>query len=414
MNARVVFALIFLVAIARGLAAAQPRLEIYLRGLEQGRLYAGDPLRVAVALFPPAGEIESALATPDDVPWTAALRVRLHQLDGTAFGAPAWVGGAPAPSEIVFTTDAPALGVWRWPGSATTELPPGRYRVSARLVSPEPGEAPLAIAETNFELAAAPPSMTPAQRARWHHALALDAWLAGDAERARRLNVSSLSLEPAHAEAVRLKASLERPAMPAATASVASAVAEPPASPPAAPRPATPPAAKPPVAASAIVASTPSAPSPAVSAEAGIHWAASARASSEYGATDWGAVQAAGAPDSLRYGDNRKSWTPRTEKAGEEWLELAYATPVRATGVRVFQNFNPGALVKIELITEDGRAMTVWEGPDTTPYAKNQIGVFETTFPRTEKSVVRVKLTLDTKRIGGWKEIDAIALLAAP
>ncbi|MCU0794176.1 MAG: tetratricopeptide repeat protein, partial [Opitutaceae bacterium] len=146
-------------------------------------------------------------------------------------------------------------------------------------------------------------------------------------------------------------------------------------------------------------------------ATAGLRWATGARASSEYETKRWGAVQAVGAPDVTQYGDSPASWTPRAESAGEEWLELAYEPAIEgATGVRVVQNFNPGALLRIELIAPDGTAATVWTGPDTTAYPKNQIGIFEARFSPPEKPVAKVKLTFDTKRVPGWKEIDAVGL----
>jgi hypothetical protein len=81
------------------------------------------------------------------------------------------------------------------------------------------------------------------------------------------------------------------------------------------------------------------------------------------------------------------------------------------TGVRVVQNFIPGALMRVELVAPDGTATTVWTGPDAAAYAPNQIGIFETRFTRLGRPVARVKLTLDTKRVPGWKEIDAVGLL---
>lgn len=82
--------------------------------------------------------------------------------------------------------------------------------------------------------------------------------------------------------------------------------------------------------------------------------------------------------------------------------------------MRVYQNFNPGALMRIELIAPDSTATTVWTGPDTTAYAPNQIGILEVRFPPPETPIARVKLTLDTKRVRGWKEIDAVALVTEP
>lgn len=142
-------------------------------------------------------------------------------------------------------------------------------------------------------------------------------------------------------------------------------------------------------------------------------WAASARASSEYRATDYSAGQATGAPNVSRHGDNARAWASKAADAGEEWLELTFAEPVRAQGVRVVQSFNPGAIIRIEVSAEAGAATTVWTGPDSTVYPRGEIGVLAVTFPPTAQPVARVKVVLDTKSVSGWNEIDAVELIAA-
>jgi hypothetical protein len=142
-------------------------------------------------------------------------------------------------------------------------------------------------------------------------------------------------------------------------------------------------------------------------------WAVAARASSEYRATDYSAAQATGAPNVSRHGDNARAWAPKTADAGEEWLELTFAEPMRAEGVRVIQSFNPGAIIRIEVSDEAGAATTVWTGPDATVYPRGEIGVLAVTFPPTAQPVVRVKVVLDTRSVSGWNEIDAVELIAA-
>jgi hypothetical protein len=140
-------------------------------------------------------------------------------------------------------------------------------------------------------------------------------------------------------------------------------------------------------------------------------WATSARASSEYRASDYSAQQATGTPNVPSHTDHAKAWAPRLADAGEEWIELAYPQPVRASGIEIIQSFNPGAIVRLEVLDESGAASVVWTGPDTTSYAANQIGVLKVPFPTTAQPVVRVKVTLDTRRVAGWNEIDAIKLI---
>lgn len=142
-------------------------------------------------------------------------------------------------------------------------------------------------------------------------------------------------------------------------------------------------------------------------------WATSALASSEYRATEYSAAQATGAPNVSIHGDNARAWASKAADAGEEWLEVAFAAPVRAEGVRVIQSFNPGAIIRIQLAAETGPFATVWNGPDPTVYPRGEIGVLSVTFAPTAQPVVRVKVVLDTKSVSGWNEIDAVELIAA-
>ncbi|MBL9189794.1 MAG: hypothetical protein JNK23_20095 [Opitutaceae bacterium] len=179
-----------------------------------------------------------------------------------------------------------------------------------------------------------------------------------------------------------------------------------PASTPAAPRPTAP-------APSSRAPSTGPAASPGAPAS-GLQWAVAAKASSEYRATNYGANQAVGAPNVRAYGDSGSAWAPKTENAGAEWIELTYAAPVRATGARVIQSFNPGAIVQIDFIDAAGAVAATWHGPDTATYPAGRIGVLEIKLPAPAPAVTKLKVILDTKRVRGWNAIDAVALLGEP
>lgn len=143
-------------------------------------------------------------------------------------------------------------------------------------------------------------------------------------------------------------------------------------------------------------------------------WASSAMASSEYRAADYSASRATGAPDVTRYGDAPKAWASRLADAGEEWLELTFPNEVRASAVRVRQVFNPGAIIRVQTYDASGVATTVFSGVDTNTYAASQIAWFIAKFPRTSQPVQRVRLTLDSARVKGWNEIDAVQLVTGP
>ena len=97
-----------------------------------------------------------------------------------------------------------------------------------------------------------------------------------------------------------------------------------------------------------------------------------------------------------------------------DWLELPFAKPVYAVEVRVRQNDAAGAIAKIEAIEADGTAHVWWEGvdPHQAP-AVREIVWFGVRVPKTSYLVVRVKLTLNLASGPGYKEIDAVQLVAA-
>ncbi|MBN9692725.1 MAG: hypothetical protein J0M24_20955 [Verrucomicrobia bacterium] len=143
-------------------------------------------------------------------------------------------------------------------------------------------------------------------------------------------------------------------------------------------------------------------------------WAVGATASSEYRTTDYSASRATGAPDVTRYGDSPKAWASRLADSGEEWLELTFPNAVKAGAVRVRQVYNPGAINRVEVFDALGIGTIVFQGIDTNAYPANQIAWFIAKFPRTSGPVQRVRLTLDSARVKGWNEIDAVQLVAGP
>ncbi len=141
-------------------------------------------------------------------------------------------------------------------------------------------------------------------------------------------------------------------------------------------------------------------------------WATSARASTEYGSANYSAARATGAPDVRFYGDSVNAWATKLANTGEEWIELTFAAPVRAAALRVRQNFNPGAMARVDLWNSSGQIQTVFSGTDTNIYPRASIGWFTVRFPTTDQPIARVRLTLDTARVRGWNEIDGVQLVA--
>ncbi len=151
-----------------------------------------------------------------------------------------------------------------------------------------------------------------------------------------------------------------------------------------------------------------------IRADAAGQWAASARAGSEYGRTQYSAARATGAPNVPIVGNSPDAWCPASKDKGSDWLEVTFAKPVRAIEVRIRQNDAAGAIAKVEAIEPDGTAHVWWEGADPlVAPAVRDIAWFAVRVPKTDYLVVKMKITLNLASGPGWKQIDAVQLVAA-
>ena len=117
------------------------------------------------------------------------------------------------------------------------------------------------------------------------------------------------------------------------------------------------------------------------------------------------AVQATGAPNVVKPGaDNALAWCPAQEDGGEEWLELGFETPVAASEIHIHASFNPGAVVRVLGAPEGGEWTELWAG-EGSPDAMPTLAVSPA------RELQRLRLELDTGKVPGWNEIDAVALI---
>lgn len=140
-------------------------------------------------------------------------------------------------------------------------------------------------------------------------------------------------------------------------------------------------------------------------------WAVSAFASSEWDTSDYTAMQATGAPDTLvdECTDAPTAWAAYGSDT-VEWIELTYATPVVPTEINIHQNHSPDQVAKVEVIDQSYAYHVVYEG---TPVDRWEECPYTLSIPVAfDQPVVGVKITLDQTVIGiPWNEIDAVELV---
>lgn len=143
-------------------------------------------------------------------------------------------------------------------------------------------------------------------------------------------------------------------------------------------------------------------------AEEFVQWAVAATASSEYSPTRWSALQATGEPDTYPdHGDIETAWASLEEDDGIQWLDLEYEVPVSISRIEIYETYNPGAIAEIEIYDQNGERHLAWEGR-MEPATKARIYAIEidADFPSD-----RIRIILDTRRVSGWNEIDAVGLI---
>jgi hypothetical protein len=121
----------------------------------------------------------------------------------------------------------------------------------------------------------------------------------------------------------------------------------------------------------------------------------------------WGPEQATGAPDAPAAGDHPNAWASRAPDGGSEWLETGYDKPVDIAQVRVLENFAPGAVVRITAILDGGAEVPLWEGNE--PQLPAPADQWFTA--RANVVASKVRIYLDTAKVPGWNEIDAVELI---
>jgi hypothetical protein len=123
----------------------------------------------------------------------------------------------------------------------------------------------------------------------------------------------------------------------------------------------------------------------------------------------WGPEQVVGQANTHNAGDISTAWASRQPDGGEEWLHVNYDRPVDISEVRVRETYNPGAIAKITAFLPTGQEVTIWEG--TEPVGEAPV---DSAFsPLTRVQANSVKIYMDTRRVPGWNEIDAVELIGS-
>ena len=91
-------------------------------------------------------------------------------------------------------------------------------------------------------------------------------------------------------------------------------------------------------------------------------------------------------------------------------MKVDYERETQVSEVVVRETYNPGAIIRVTALLPGGEETLLWDGEE--PPAQAPV---DRSFPAMHSKVVAksIKIYLDTKKVPGWNEIDAVELIGA-
>ncbi len=146
-------------------------------------------------------------------------------------------------------------------------------------------------------------------------------------------------------------------------------------------------------------------------------WAVAAEASSQYGDDGWSAMQATGAPDTFACGDFTTAWASALSD-GQDVLTLIYEIPVYPVEVNIYQTYNPGAIIAVNLLPlDDSSPFLLFAGTDPATACPEVLSISAPSGEAQAKSIgleilaAGIQIDLDQTLTGSWNEIDAVEMV---
>lgn len=103
------------------------------------------------------------------------------------------------------------------------------------------------------------------------------------------------------------------------------------------------------------------------------------------------------------------AWSPQQpNNPKEEFIQVGFATPMSIQQIIVAENWNAGSIFQIFAYDETGKEHLVYKNPQVTPAGKGRL--FTLSVPKTNYLVTSLKVILQTNKVAGENQIDAIGI----
>ncbi|WP_375416358.1 OmpA family protein [uncultured Hymenobacter sp.] len=116
-----------------------------------------------------------------------------------------------------------------------------------------------------------------------------------------------------------------------------------------------------------------------------------------------------GTPNALPLGQiSDQGWIPKKE-GPKEFIEVRFARSLLAQQVTVVENFNPGAITRIEVVDTRGERHEVYKNEEPGPLPET-FRTLQVRFPAATYRTIGVVVTMNTAKVEGINQLDAIGI----
>ncbi len=135
--------------------------------------------------------------------------------------------------------------------------------------------------------------------------------------------------------------------------------------------------------------------------------------SSEYTASPgpWSSFVITGEPDTYpEYGDLQTAWASRFPNETAEYITVGYKRLQYVNSVKIYETYHPGAVAEVQVHNAESDKWEVVYSDEPVLDLPEKSRINEISFPMTNYLVDQVKIIMQTHKVSGWNEIDAIEI----
>jgi hypothetical protein len=125
----------------------------------------------------------------------------------------------------------------------------------------------------------------------------------------------------------------------------------------------------------------------------------------------WSSFVILGNPDTYpEYGDIQTAWAPKSPNAKAEYITVGFSRKQYVNSIKIYETYNPGAVVEVQIHNAESDNWEVVFSEEPILDLPKESRINNISFPMTNYLVDQLKIIMQTQKVTGWNEIDAVEI----